>query len=342
MSAAASVWLQFLACVLLIGVAGVKLTVYGDSLADKTGMGGTWVGLILIATVTSLPELAAGVTASAFALLPDIAAGDVLGSCVYNLAILAVLDLFTRRQPVLALARREHVLSGGFGLVLIGLAGFGLMAGQAGLAGFVGHVAWVTPVLILLYLAALRALHGFQEQEAEAFSDEEPDRFPERSLRDIALRYTAAAAFVIAAGVWLPYISADLAQVMGWGESFTGTLFTAFSTSLPELVVTLSALRIGAIDMAIGNLFGSNLFNILVLAIDDLVYFPGPIFAAVSPGHMLSVLAAMAMTGAVIVALYYRPRARVLFIGGWVSWFLIVMFALNTWLMYRLDGVLHG
>jgi cation:H+ antiporter len=342
MTAAGLVWGQFALCVVVIAIAGVKLTEYGDAIADKTGMGGTWVGLVLIATVTSLPELAAGITASAVALLPDIAAGDVLGSCVYNLGILAVLDLFTRNQPVLALARREHVLSGGFGLVLIGLAGFGLLAGQAGLSGFTAHVSWVTPLLLVVYGIAIRTLHGFQEQEIENFTEEEPDRYAHRSLREISIRYGIAAAFVIAAGVWLPYVSEDIAQVMGWGESFTGTLFTALSTSLPELVVTLSALRLGAIDMAVGNIFGSNMFNILVLAIDDLFYMPGPIYADLAPGHLTSVIAAMTMTGAVIVALYFRPRVRVLRIGGWVSFLLVALFALNAWLMFHVGNTPHA
>lgn len=342
MTAAGLVWGQFALCVVVIAIAGVKLTEYGDAIADKTGMGGTWVGLVLIATVTSLPELAAGITASAVALLPDIAAGDVLGSCVYNLGILAVLDLFTRNQPVLALARREHVLSGGFGLVLIGLAGFGLLAGQAGLSGFTAHVSWVTPLLLVVYGIAIRTLHGFQEQEIENFTEEEPDRYAHRSLREISIRYGIAAAFVIAAGVWLPYVSEDIAQVMGWGESFTGTLFTALSTSLPELVVTLSALRLGAIDMAVGNIFGSNMFNILVLAIDDLFYMPGPIYADLAPGHLTSVIAAMTMTGAVIVALYFRPRVRVLRIGGWVSFLLVALFALNAWLMFHVGNAPHA
>ncbi|WP_207173485.1 sodium:calcium antiporter [Halochromatium glycolicum] len=342
MITAVLVWGQFAICVVVIAIAGVKLTEYGDAIADKTGMGGTWVGLVLIATVTSLPELAAGITASAVALLPNIAAGDVLGSCVYNLAILAILDLFTRNQPVLALARREHVLSGGFGLVLIGLAGLGLIAGQAGLSGFSDRVSWITPLLIIVYIVAIRSLHRFQEQEIEQFTEEEPDRYAERSLREIGTRYAIAAGFVIAAGIWLPYVSEDIAAVMGWGESFTGTLFTALSTSLPELVVTLSALRIGAIDMAVGNIFGSNMFNILVLAVDDLFYLPGPIYADLALGHLTSVLAAMTMTGAVVVALYFRPRVRVLRLGGWVSFSLIGLFALNSWLMFHLGSTPHG
>jgi cation:H+ antiporter len=331
------VWLQFAACLALIGVAGVKLTDYGDAIADKTGMGGTWVGLILIATVTSLPELAAGITASAVALLPDIAAGDALGSCVYNLLILAILDLFSRRQPVLSLAKREHVLSGGFGILLIGTAGIGLIAAQGGHGGLLLHLGWTTPLMILFYLVAIHILHHFQEDEVETFTEQQPDRFAALSLRAVGARYAAAAAVVIAAGIWLPYVSEDLSATMGWAQSFTGTLFTAVSTSVPELVVTLAALRLGAINLAIGNIFGSNMFNMLVLAIDDLFYAPGPLLAAISPSHLVSGITAMTMTGIAVVALYLRPQQRVLHIGGWVSLLLFGLFGVNTWLIYALE-----
>ena len=330
------VWLEFAACVALIGVAGVKLTDYGDAIADKTGMGGTWVGLILIATVTSLPELAAGITASAVALLPDIAAGDVFGSCVYNLLILAILDLFTRHRPVLSLAKREHVLSGGFGILLIGTAGIGLTAAQGGHGGLVLHLGWTTPLLILFYMVAIHTLHHFQEDEVETFTEQQPDRFAGLSLGAVGARYAIAAAVVIGAGIWLPYVSEDIAGAMGWEQSFTGTLFTAVSTSIPELVVTLAALRLGAINLAIGNIFGSNMFNMLVLAIDDLFYAPGTLLAAVSPTHLVSSITAMTMTGIVVVALYLRPQQRVLHIGGWVSLLLFGLFGVNAWLSYVL------
>jgi cation:H+ antiporter len=340
MSPAGIIWAEYAICVVVIGIAGVKLTDYGDAIADKTGMGGTWVGLVLIATVTSLPELAAGITASAVALLPDIAAGDVLGSCVYNLALLAVLDLFSRREPLLARAQRQHVMSAGFGIVLIGIGAVGLLAGQVGLSGLAGHVAWASPVLVLVYAAAIRTLHQYQELEVEDFTEQKTDRYADQSLRYVGSRYGVAAAAVVAAGIWLPYVSEDLALVMGWNQSFTGTMFTALSTSLPELVVTLSALRIGAINMAIGNVLGSNMFNLLILAIDDVFYAPGPLFEGVSSAHLISAVVAMMMSAIVIVAVFVKPRGRVFGICSWASLALFTLFALNGWLTYHL-GITH-
>ena len=335
------VWYNFAACVVIIGIAGVKLTEYGDSIADKTGMGGTWIGLVLIATVTSLPELAAGITATAVALLPDIAAGDALGSCVYNLLILAIMDLFNRDQPVLTAAGREHVLSGGFSVLLIGFAAIGILAAGLGQTALIAHIGWTTPILIILYIVAIRSLYRFQEEEVETFTEQEPDRFAGLTLTQVSIRYGLAAAAVVAAGIWLPYVSEDLSVAMGWNQSFTGTIFTAMSTSLPELVVTLTCVRIGAINLAVGNIFGSNLFNMLVLAVDDLFYLEGPLANGISQAHLVSAVTAMTMTGAVIAALYFRARVRVLRIGGWTSILLLILFSINSWLLFKLGSPEH-
>lgn len=344
--AASTVWLSFAVCVAVIGVAGVKLTEYGDAIADKTGMGGSWIGLILIATVTSLPELASGLTAVTVAGLPDIAVGDVLGSCVYNLAILAVMDSFLRKGTALSRARPTHVLTAGFGIMLIGVSAIGLTAavmlppgalwGQALLPGL--HIGWTTPLLIVFYALAVRTLYRFQTREVAELTEAEADRFPELSLRTIGIRYGVAAAFVVAAGIWLPFVSEDISVIMGWEQSFTGTIFTALSTSLPELVVTLACVRIGAIDLGVGNVLGSNLFNLVILAIDDLFYLDGPILAAVSPAHLLSASMALTMTGVVIVGLFFGSRRRLLGLGGWESLLLYALFGLNSWLAYAAGG----
>jgi cation:H+ antiporter len=83
------VWLQFIACTAIIVFAGAKLSKYGDIIADLTGMGRMWIGVVLLASVTSLPELITGVSSVTLYDLPNIAVGDVLGSCMFNLLIIA-------------------------------------------------------------------------------------------------------------------------------------------------------------------------------------------------------------------------------------------------------------
>ena len=98
--------------------------------------------------------------------------------------------------------------------------------------------------------------------------------------------------------------------------------------------MAVAALRIGAIDLAIGNLFGSNLFNIAILAIDDLAYLPGPLFADVSISHAASAFSAMMMSGLAVVGLILRPASRIYRTVSWVSLLLLVVYLLNTLFLY--------
>lgn len=331
-----SPWIEFSACVVLIGVAGTYLTRYGDAIADKTGMGGSWIGVVMLATVTSLPELASGLTAVTAAAAPDVAVGDVIGSCVFNLLILALIALLKRGEPLYAMVGPEHVLTAGFGIVMLGVAGAGLAMSLAGFPLAVGHVGLAAMALLPIYLVSIAVLHSYQTRQVVRFTTSEPDAYPGLSLAQVGRRYAMAAVAVVAGGIWLPYVTVDLAELMGWHQSFAGTLFTAFATSLPELVVTLAALRLGAIDMAVGNLFGSNLFNMVVLAADDLFYHPGPLLADVSPAHLVSILTALTMTGAALVGLYYRSRRRWWSRGDWTSLLLVLLYIANTVLVYRI------
>jgi cation:H+ antiporter len=328
------VWVEFAACVVVIAFAGVRLSRYGDAIADKTGLGGTWVGVIMLASVTSLPELVTGVSSVTMANVPDIAVGDILGSCVFNLVIIVVLDTMHRQGSVYCRASQGHILSAAFGVVLVGFAGFSILLSSYGFEPSIAHVGIYTPIFIVLYLVAMRTVFRYEKSQVAKFAVLEEDQYPALSLRQVIIRYVAAALAVVVAGSFLPYIGEDMAIQMGWHESFVGTLFVAFATSLPEVVVTVAALKIGAVDMAIGNLFGSNLFNIAILAVDDLLYVTGPLFGNVSTMHAVSALSAVMMTGVAIVGLFYRSESRVFRLVGWTSIFLFCAYLLNSFIIF--------
>jgi cation:H+ antiporter len=188
---------------------------------------------------------------------------------------------------------------------------------------------------VLFYFVAMGVIHQYQRRHLAAFTDVEPDAFPALSLRQVTVRYAAAAAVVVAAGILLPLATIDLAGLLGWHQGFAGTVLTALVTTLPELVVALTALRLGAIDMAVGSLLGSNLFNVILLAVDDAAYRPGPLLSAVTPAHLVTAMFAMTMTGTALVALYYRSRQRWLRRGDWPSLLLAVLYLVNVSLMYQ-------
>lgn len=333
MSTPVLIWMQFALCVTLIGVAGVRLIRYGDAIASLTGLSRNWIGLILVATVTSLPELVTGLSAVTVALSPDMAVGDALGSCVFNLAILALVDVFYRKDAVYAVASRGHLLPAGFGVILLAAAALVLLLSAQGMLPGIGHISWGSLVILALYALAMRAMY-LSEQRHHASSAAAPSSM---SLKTALSGYALASMVIVGSGIWLPLIGVELARIMGWSNSFVGTLFVAFATSVPELATTWGAVRIGAIDMAVANLLGSNLFDVLILAIGDLAYRPGSLYAQVSPIHAVSALSACLMTGAVVVALAYRPVSRVWHIGSWASIALLALYLLNAALQF-----MHG
>lgn len=328
------IWLQYTIVSAVIVAAGFYLSRYGDVIAEKTGLSGSWVGLALLATVTSLPELVTGISSVAAAHEIDIAVGDVLGSCVFNLLILALLDAFFRKGSIFSAGRKGHLLVAAYGILLLGMCAASLLFSQAGQMPVLGHVGLYAPALVLVYLAAMHAAFRYEREDVAEFEAAEAARYPGITLRQAAVRYAVAAIAVVLAGSMLPFIAAVLADQMGWSRSFVGTQFVAAVTSLPEIAVTFAALRLGALDMAIANLLGSNLFNIAILAVDDVFYLQGAILADVSPVHAVTALAAITMSTVVAVALLTRPRSR---IGGIISWpglALVAIYLLNSLALY--------
>jgi cation:H+ antiporter len=303
------IWIQFLATALVIVVAGVQLARYGDVLGEKTGLGRSWVGVVLLAATTSLPELFTGFGATALAPLPDIAVGDVLGSCMFNLLILSLMDA-VQPEPITARAHQGHALSIGFGLMLIGMAGLGLLSGDH--LPVLGWVSVLSPALIVLYFVAMRVIFAHEKQRRARESQEVADElhYAGTTVRTAAVRYAIAAAVVVSAALWLPRLGAALARQTGLGEAFVGSLFVAVTTSLPEIVVSLTAVRIGALDLGVGNVLGSNLFNLLILGLDDLFYRGGPLLAGADASHGVTVAAVVIMNGLFLIGLTYRALTK--------------------------------
>lgn len=330
------IWMQFAATALVIVLAGTRLARYGDILGEKSGLGRSWIGVVLLAATTSLPELFTGFGATALAALPDIAVGDVLGSCMFNLLILSLMDA-VQPEPLSTRAHQGHALSIGFGLVLASVAGFGLLGGARLPA--IGWVGLSTPALIGLYFVSMRVIftHEQQRRAREVREVAEELQYGEIALRTATLHYAGAALLVVGAALWLPRLGAELARQTGLGEAFVGSLFIAITTSLPEIVVSLAAVRIGAIDLGIGNVLGSNLFNLLILGLDDLFYRQGPLLAAADASHAVAIPAVVAMNALFLIGLTYRVMTK-RFAVAWDTGAMAAVYVAAVALTYLLRG----
>ncbi len=330
-----TVWIEFIFCTLVIVFAGTKLSKYGDVIAEKTGLGRTWIGVVLLASVTSLPELITGASSVLVFDLPEIAVGDVLGSCMFNILIIAVLDFSSpRRAPISSSAHQGQVLTAGYGILLLGMAAFSIYAGAR--LPVIGWFSVSSVAFIVVYLLAMRMVFRYEKRRIiELPPAEEDAQYAEISKRKAYLMYAGNALLIVAAATWLPHLGDRISEMTGLGNTFVGSVFIALSTSLPELVITVGAIRIGAIDLALGNIFGSNLFNIGILALDDMLYTKGALLSSVSSNHLVSAIAAIMMTAIAVVGLTYRTDRKFLFLA-WDSVGIVAIYMVSTWMLFAM------
>lgn len=301
--------LGFIGCTAVIVFSGTKLAKYGDKIAELTGWGNAWVGLILIASVTSLPELMTGIGSVTLVHEPDLAAGNVFGSCVFNLFILSLIDVRIK-HPITSLVKTSHLYAGLFGIILIALSGLAIM-----LSDIIPVLLWISPfsiLLILVYLAAMWGIFQFTQSEKD---DHEltilNKEHGKAELKRVVTAYIANAVLVIGAALFLPYFGEQLAHLSGLSNTFFGTLFLAAATSLPELVVSYAAIRMGAFDLLVGNLLGSNVFNIFILALTDIFYTEGSLFSNIHTDHLESVIVVVIMTAVAGLGFMAKPQKKI-------------------------------
>jgi cation:H+ antiporter len=327
--------LEFLVLAAVIVAAGTVLTRCADAFAEITGVGRLLVGSVLLAGATSLPELTVDLSAIRLN-LPNLAIGDLVGSSLMNLLILAVMDLSHHsRGKMLSRAAAAHALSGTLGIALTAMVGVGILIAprfpNATLFG-VHATVWV---LAIGYCLGVRLV--FLDQRVAAREAVEAGTVPEhvpspRKLGRYIMGFVAAAAVIFFIGPRLAETAGRIAELSGLGSSFVGTTFVALSTSLPELVASITAVRLGAFDLVIGNVFGSNAFNMMLFLPLDMAY-PQALFSVANAAHVISVLAVIVCTSVVIMGQLYLPDSRRRFIEP-DAWLVITLISGALTLVY--------
>lgn len=307
--------IQFSIAATVIVIAGVALTWCTDTIAERTKLGRLFVGSIFLAAATSLPELTTDLNAI-WLDLPDMAVGGLVGSSLFNLLILAIADLAHRtRGSLLSRISAAHALAGAVTIALTALVGLSIVYEHTG-TGFV--LAGMGPGVVAVFVAysfGIRLIFYDQRASVPVDSPSSVERARERrmTLRLALVGYLLGAIVVLLTAPFLAGSAGRLADLTGLGGTFVGTTLVALSTSLPELVATTAALRMKAYDLAIGNIFGSNAFNMLLLVPLDLA-FPGSLLSAVSLTHVLTCFAVILVTAVVVLGQLYRVERRTFFI----------------------------
>jgi len=339
------VWLKFIICSVLILLAGKRVAKYGDVIAEKTGLGGLWIGLLLVAVATSLPELFTGIGSVVFVDAPDLTIGNLFGANTYNLLNIALLDFLHKGAPLLSILSKGQLLTAGLSLVPLLIAGAGIFLSlQIPQFSFL-HISIYSILILVLYLISTRIIFKFEtgQQEIqkklqqETKKEAEVFKYDHIPLKRAYLFYGFSAAVIIGAGIWLAYIGEELAGLLGLGQSFIGSLFIGFTTTLPEITVSITALYLGAKELAIANMLGSNLFNITIIFINDLLYKKAPIFNVVSRNHIFTAFIAVIMTLIVIAGLAIKPKKKTRLGLSSYALVLIAVFIIGAYISFGLQ-----
>lgn len=311
--------LAFMATAAVVVLAGIRLSIYGDALGERTGLGHGLVGLVFLAAVTSLPELVVSLTSVIQCTDPwqgaDLATGNMLGSNIFNLLILALAALLFPRKFDPGKLESPHTGSTVYGLVLLAVFAAAFLAAGRGEYLVPGlHCSWGVLLLPIVYAIFLRREHRQQKDiqiEGHLPSEQVLTRLP-------ALRFYSMLGglclLIIGGGIMLSILGSRMAlppEQGGFGleASLIGTIFLAISTSLPELVISISSVRMGFLDMAVGNVLGSNMFNLLIIFAADVAMRGGSLLRHASSLHWSSVGQILLLT--LLASLLLRSRNRI-------------------------------
>ncbi|MFC4022246.1 sodium:calcium antiporter [Oceanobacillus longus] len=299
------IFIFFILAAIVTVFTAMKLSQFADVISEKTAMGGMLVGTFLLAGATSLPEI----TTSFSAVLidnVDIAIGNMLGSNLFNLLILAGFDLYFRRKHLFHLVNRNHMYSAVLGLFLMLMVTLALVLKIDYTIIGIGVDALLILIIYIVGMVIISRMPSPPKEE-ETDKHSKPVREKEVSLRSAIIGFIIAAVVIMAVGSVLSITGDQIAVITGLGSSFVGSFLIAATTSLPEAVSVFTAFRLKNPNMAVGSILGSNMFNMVILAVSDAVYQGGSILADVSGSNIITGIGVSILSAVLIWGLMRKP-----------------------------------
>lgn len=319
-------WGKFFLLLLLVYIFGSRAAKSADIIAEKKGLAKAFMGVVFISMITSFPELFTGISAGAVVEAPDIAVGQIMGSCVFNFVIIGLVEVFFRKKRLYKLTGKLNIMPLGFSLLIIASLTF-FLAVRFNFSIF--HIGATSVIIFVLYILFMYVV--FRERGA---SGQEEMQYEEKSLPKEMAWFIVSSLVIIGVGFYLPIVGKELAGIMGWTDSFVGVIFLAFVTSFPEFVVSFSLARMGRIDMLLGNIAGSNMFNIGIIFVIDVVYLKGNLLVEASPENVSVGLIAILMNFIVFFAVVRHSTYRIFNVISINGILLIVLYIINLVVIY--------
>ena len=319
----------FLMAATVIGIFGVKMTHVARKLAADTGMGEALMGAVFIGASTSLSGIIASVTAASTG-HAEFAVSNALGGIAAQTFFLAVADMFYRKANLEhAAASAENLMMSAF---LITLLSIHLIAfAIPNLSIFSVHPA--SYLLLVSYFFGVRLLTATHKmpmwlprrtRETRTEKDNK-HHYKHRNNKKLWIKFTIYSVVVASSGFVLSLVGIQVVSMTNMSEGLVGGVFTAVSTSLPELVIAITAVRLKSLTLAVGDIVGGNAFDTLFIAVSDIVYREGSIYASISKIEQFWLAITILMTGIILMGLLHRERHGIANIG-WESFLVFIIY----------------
>jgi cation:H+ antiporter len=322
------IWGKFLLLLLLIYIFGNMAAKAADVIAEKMQWSRAFMGAIFLSMITSFPELFTGISAVTIVKDNNMALGEIMGSCIFNLFIIVLIELLYRKLKIYSLKTKKiNFLSYSYSFIIIAVVTF-LIAVKFNL-GFLS-IGFSSLIIIILYVFFVRILF----REKKEIDVDLTKIYQKRSLKREVILFIISSFIIIGVGIYLPIVGGEISTLMNWNGAFIGVVFLALVTSFPELIVCISAARIGSMEMVFGNIAGSNLFNISIIFILDIFYRKGLFLADVSERYVPIGIIIMLMNFIVLFAIMRKSKKRLFSIISINALALAVLYIISIYLSY--------
>ncbi|MBR7009062.1 MAG: cation transporter [Ruminococcus sp.] len=246
----------------------IKLANYVDLIDKKTDLSGAFIGGVILAAVTSLPELFTSISAVLFVKQPDLVMGNILGSNLFNMCILGGAALIAAKSLC-----RSTIGSSHFKTTVITFIMFAIMMLPVVFKKdyTVVGISVYSIILLVLYACSIKFMAGDSaESEGEDTSD--------LTLKQIIIRFIIMAVLLVVASIFITIAADHLSEEFKLGKTVGGALFLGVATSLPELTSSIALIRKGNFNACAGNVMGSGVFNFCIISVADILYRGGSVY----------------------------------------------------------------
>lgn len=331
--------LSFLFLAGIIVLAGIQLSKYGDAIGDIKGLEKTWLGIVMLASITSLPEL---ITSSSSALLgaPEMALSNIFGSNIFNIFIVFILDIFIIKESCFAYEiKSSNILPAILSVFMTLIFILGSFFPSLSIFSWISVFSIIISALYLLFMRILFLYehndNGSNEDTLSSPNNNKASNNSNISYKKALIGFIVSAFVVVIAGVGTVFVANKIAitPIFGvlLGKSFVGLILLAVATSLPELTVSIQAVKMKSYDMAAGNILGSNIFNIAIISIADIFSFKNPIFKKIDDFHLISSVFSVIIIITFIIQILLKNKKNKIY-----SYIIGLTYVLSSFILYKI------